>query len=64
VDSDTKREGFQHAKARLGEFLKKNWESKVMHGQYIRSTDRQVISEEDTFLWPSRGDLDGVIAAP
>ena len=30
-----------------------------MHGQYIRSTDRQLISEEDMFLWLSRGDLKG-----
>ena len=22
-----------------------------MHGQYIRNMDRQLISEEDTFLW-------------
>jgi hypothetical protein len=29
----------------------------VMHGQYIRSLDRQLISEEDTFLWLSEGDL-------
>ena len=28
-----------------------------MHGQYIRNTDRQLISEEDTFLWLSKGDL-------
>jgi len=28
-----------------------------MHGQYIRDTDRQLISEEDTFLWLSKGDL-------
>ena len=28
-----------------------------MHGQYIRNMDRQVISEEDTFLWLSKGDL-------
>ena len=35
----------------------KKWESKVMHGQYIRSMDRQLISEEDTFLWLLRGDL-------
>jgi hypothetical protein len=28
-----------------------------MHGQYIRSIDRQLISEEDTFLWLSKGDL-------
>ena len=28
-----------------------------MHGQYIRNMDRQFISEEDTFLWLSKGDL-------
>jgi hypothetical protein len=28
-----------------------------MHGQYIRSTDKQLISEEDTFLWLSKGNL-------
>jgi hypothetical protein len=28
-----------------------------MYGQYIRSLDRQLISEEDTFLWLSEGDL-------
>jgi hypothetical protein len=27
-----------------------------MHGQYIRNMDRQ-LSEEDTFLWLSKGDL-------
>lgn len=27
-----------------------------MHGQYIRSTNMQLISEEDTLLWLSRGD--------
>jgi len=27
------------------------------HGQYIRSTDRRLISIEDTFLWLSRGGL-------
>jgi len=30
-----------------------------MHGQYIRSRDRQFISEEDTFLWEPRGELKG-----
>jgi hypothetical protein len=39
--------------------LKKKWESKVMHGQYIRSTDRQLFGEEDTFLWLSNKDLKG-----
>ena len=28
-----------------------------MHGQYIRNIDRQLISEEDTFLWLSKGNL-------
>ena len=28
-----------------------------MHGQYIRNTDRQLIIEEDTFLWLSKEDL-------
>jgi hypothetical protein len=28
-----------------------------MHGQYIRNIDRQLIREEDTFLWLSKGDL-------
>jgi len=29
----------------------------VLHGQCIRNIDRQLISEEDTFLWLSKGDL-------
>jgi hypothetical protein len=28
-----------------------------MHGQYIRRTDRELISEEDRSLWLSMGDL-------
>jgi hypothetical protein len=28
-----------------------------MHGQYVRSIDKQLISKEDTFLWLSKGDL-------
>jgi hypothetical protein len=28
-----------------------------MHGQYIRSINMQLISEEDTFLWLSRRDM-------
>ena len=49
--------GTQHTKARLREVLKEKWKNKVMHGQYIRNIDRQLISEEDTFLWLSKGDL-------
>jgi hypothetical protein len=52
-----KQDGIQNTKARLAEFLKEKWENKVMHGQYIRSIDKQLISEEDTFLQLSKGDL-------
>jgi hypothetical protein len=44
------KEGTQHTKARLEESLKKKRDNKVMYGQYVRSTDRHVISKEDTFL--------------
>ena len=44
----------QHTKARLREGLKEKWKNKVMHGQYIRNIDRQLVSEEDTFLWLSK----------
>ena len=30
-----------------------------MHGQYIRSKDTELISEEGTFLWLLRGDMKG-----
>jgi len=30
-----------------------------MHCQCIRSMDRQLISEKNTFLWLSRGELEG-----
>jgi len=55
--SDAKRDGIQQTKARLGESVKKKWKNKAMHGRFIRYIDRQLISEEDTFLWPSTGDL-------
>ena len=42
----------------MGEILKEKWKNnKVMHGRYIRNIDRHLISEEDTFLWLSKGDL-------
>jgi hypothetical protein len=55
--SDAQQKGIQHTKARLGEVLKNKWKNNVMHGQYIRSIDRQLIIEEDTLLWLSKGDL-------
>jgi len=55
--NDAKQDGMQHTKGRLGEVSKKKWKNKVMHRQYIRNMDRQLISEEDTFLWLSKGDL-------
>jgi hypothetical protein len=45
--------GRQHTKARSQVSLKIKWESKAMHGLYIRSIDRKLISEKDMFLWPS-----------
>lgn len=44
-------------KSRTGKAIKKEWESKVMYGQCIRSIDRHIISEEDTLLWLERGDV-------
>jgi len=55
--NDAKQVEMQHTKGRLGEVLKKKWKNKVMHGQYIRNMARLLISEEDTFLWLSKGDL-------
>ena len=55
--SDAKQDGKQHTKARLGKSLKKKWKNKALHGQYVRNIDRQLISEENTFLWLSKGDL-------
>jgi len=58
-NSDTNKEGIQHIKSRLGDSLIKKLESIVMHDQYIRSMDRQLIIKEDTLprlLW---GDLKG-----
>ena len=52
-----KSHGTQHTKERLREVLKVKWKNKIMHGQYVRNINRQRISEEDTFLWLSKGDL-------
>ena len=40
--------------------LQKKWKNKVLHEQYIRNIDRQLISEEGTFLWLSKGDLNAI----
>jgi hypothetical protein len=53
--NDAKQVEMEHTKRRLGEVLKKKWKNKVMHRQYIRNMDRQLISEEDTFFWLSKG---------
>ena len=42
--NDAKQDGMQHTKGRLGEVVKKKWKNKVMHGQYIRNMDRQLIN--------------------
>jgi hypothetical protein len=54
--NDAQKNEIQHTKAKWGEVLKK-WKNKAMHGQYIRNIDRQLVSEEDTFLWLAKGDL-------
>jgi hypothetical protein len=46
-----------------GVLKEKKWESKALHGQYIKSTERQLIREGDTFLWLSWGGLKGEIKA-
>ena len=46
-------------KSKIRSVLKGKWESKIMHGQYIRNEDRQLTGEEDAFLRLSRGDLKG-----
>jgi len=55
--SDARQDGIQHTNARHGKSLQKKWKNKVMRGQYIRNIDRQLISEEYTFVWLSKGDL-------
>ena len=49
--SDTKKHTTYKSKIMR---VHKTWESKVMHDQYIRSMYRELIREENTFLWPSR----------
>ena len=51
-----KSDGTQHTKARLREGLKEKWKNQVMHWQYIRNIDRQLMSEVDTLFCLSKGD--------
>jgi hypothetical protein len=51
-----KQGGIHKTNAKLEKSLKK-WEIKLMHGQYIRSIDKHLISKEGMFLWLSQGDL-------
>jgi len=44
-------------KGKIGRDPIEKMENKVMHGQYIRNIDRQVINEENTFIWLSKGGL-------
>ena len=45
-----------NTQSKIGRVSKK-WKNKVMYEQFIRNIDRQLISEEDTFLWLLNGDL-------
>ena len=51
--------GIQQVKAKLGQSVNKTRKGKVLHGQYIRSVDRQLVGGEDTLLWLLRGDMKG-----
>jgi Ni,Fe-hydrogenase III component G len=67
--NDAKQDEMQHTKGSLGEVLMKKWKNKVMHRQYIRNVDRELIGEGDMLLWLSRGDLEAeteseIVAAP
>jgi hypothetical protein len=55
--NDANQNEMQHTKERLVDVIKKKWKNKIMHGQYIRNMDRQLINEEGTSLWLSKGDL-------
>jgi hypothetical protein len=44
-------------KGKIMTVLKENLESKVMHDQYTRTVDTQLIGGEDMLLWLSSGDL-------
>jgi len=46
-----------NTQSKIGSVHKEKMENKVMHGHYIRNIDRQLIGEEDTFLWLLKGDL-------
>jgi len=50
-----RNERIQHVTERLGDSLKEKMGNKTMHGQYVGSIDRQLVIEENMFLWLSRG---------
>jgi hypothetical protein len=49
IKSDQKRNSKHESKIRRA--LKEKSENKGMHGQYVRSIDRELIGEEDTLLY-------------
>jgi hypothetical protein len=52
-----KRKAYSIQKQNKRVLKEKKLESKIMHGQYIRSINRQLIGEDDTYFWLARGDL-------
>jgi len=51
--------GIQKVKEKLGQSVNKTREGKLLHGQYIRSVDRQLVGGEDTLYWLLWGELKG-----
>jgi hypothetical protein len=58
-NKETKKQRHSTHENKLGETLKKKWESKVLDGQYIRSVDRQLIGGETCCSGCGVGDLKG-----
>ena len=48
-----KRKHLTH-NSKIRQSPKKKWENKIMHSKFIRSMDRQLITEEEMILWLSK----------
>jgi hypothetical protein len=48
-NNNTRKEGMQNVKARLGEFLKKEWKVKLMHGEYSAIVCRLLVKNVFSF---------------
>lgn len=49
----------QSIKSVIANEIKSKWENKIIHEWYIQNLDAQLISEKDTFLCFTKGELKG-----